>query len=372
MRVTLSSADVVHYRESVAALLSPLDSPSVDAWRSSVTESIKKLTGAYKGVFMLPLAGHALVLSDSEDMAVSVKAYVEHYHRHDRGLQVRRKTLGLEVFSLEMLYDRSRLPGMTIYNEWMLPYEMYDPVGMGFEVDGGFGLASVHLYHQRSMTDGFGELGMTLMRLTLPAFKAGVLTLLRLERHRADLARMLDTLRLGIRLTNVAGRVMHQNPALNEMLAGDPASETLEAAIQRVSRDAASHAAPSRGTTHHGIGAQLVVQIETERARYRVRGCLAGEVLFDRSISVMVMVDKVPRELAQATHSQEWLGLTAREGKVASLIVRSASTAEMAASLGISCHTVRRHTEQIFRKLGVHSRAAVKASLWGTPGESLP
>ncbi len=48
--------------------------------------------------------------------------------------------------------------------------------------------------------------------------------------------------------------------------------------------------------------------------------------------------------------------LTGRELEVASLLADGARTKSVAAALSISVHTARHHTEQVFRKLGVHSR----------------
>lgn len=52
-------------------------------------------------------------------------------------------------------------------------------------------------------------------------------------------------------------------------------------------------------------------------------------------------------------------GLTIREQQVAQLIAESHGTKAIAAALGISCHTTRRHTERVFAKLGVCTRTAV-------------
>ena len=49
--------------------------------------------------------------------------------------------------------------------------------------------------------------------------------------------------------------------------------------------------------------------------------------------------------------------LTRRELEVASLVADGAPAKNVAAALSITVHTARRHTEQVFRKLGVHSRA---------------
>ena len=364
MALTLSSADLARYRDSIAQLLSPLDAPSVDSWRTRSIESVKKLSGADKGVFMLPLVGHDLTLSDSEEMDTGARAYVEYYHQFDPILQVRRKELGLEVFSCDLLCDPAQLPRMAIHGEWLLPYRLFHPLGMGFEVDGGFGLASLHLYHRTPTARYFGDTGLSLLQLTLPAFKAGVLTVLRLQRHRAELARTIDAMGSGICLANIAGELVHQNPALGRMLADDPEREKLRAAIQLVARDAGSHAPARIAHAHPASKPQVLLQVPTARARYRIRGCLAGAALFHGSVAVMVMVDRVPAGLPSASSLQERHGLTPREVQVAALLAQSTTTAAVATALGISRHTVRRHTEQILGKLGVHARAAVRAKLW--------
>lgn len=57
--------------------------------------------------------------------------------------------------------------------------------------------------------------------------------------------------------------------------------------------------------------------------------------------------------------------LTSREADVARFLARGERNARIAALLGISPHTARRHTESVMLKLGVHSRAAVGAALRG-------
>lgn len=48
--------------------------------------------------------------------------------------------------------------------------------------------------------------------------------------------------------------------------------------------------------------------------------------------------------------------LTARQQQVADCLAQGMRNAQIAESLGISLHTVRRHMEQIFRRLGVNNR----------------
>ncbi len=54
-------------------------------------------------------------------------------------------------------------------------------------------------------------------------------------------------------------------------------------------------------------------------------------------------------------------GLTARELEVLRLVASGSSNREIASALVISEHTVARHVQNIFRKLGVPSRTAANA-----------
>jgi DNA-binding response OmpR family regulator len=62
---------------------------------------------------------------------------------------------------------------------------------------------------------------------------------------------------------------------------------------------------------------------------------------------------------------RERYGLTARQTEVARLLGEGCSNAEIASRLEMSYFTARNHTEQVLGKLGVPSRAAVGALLFG-------
>jgi len=57
--------------------------------------------------------------------------------------------------------------------------------------------------------------------------------------------------------------------------------------------------------------------------------------------------------------------LTQRELEVAALVVEGARSKGVAEALDISVHTVRRHTEMVFRKFGVHSRVELARAVLG-------
>jgi DNA-binding NarL/FixJ family response regulator len=65
--------------------------------------------------------------------------------------------------------------------------------------------------------------------------------------------------------------------------------------------------------------------------------------------------------LGRRTVPDESYGLTARELQVLRLVAAGKSNRQIASELFITDHTVRRHLQNIFRKLGVSSRAAATA-----------
>jgi DNA-binding NarL/FixJ family response regulator len=62
-----------------------------------------------------------------------------------------------------------------------------------------------------------------------------------------------------------------------------------------------------------------------------------------------------------ASGSDRPAGLTAREAEVLRLIAAGKSNRDIATKLVISEHTVARHVQNVFAKLGVSSRAAATA-----------
>ena len=71
---------------------------------------------------------------------------------------------------------------------------------------------------------------------------------------------------------------------------------------------------------------------------------------------------------ARAIDLGEWpgahLGLTRREAELLALLGQGRNPATIASDLGVSSETVRTHTRNIYRKLGVGDRAAAVAVAW--------
>jgi two-component system, NarL family, nitrate/nitrite response regulator NarL len=81
---------------------------------------------------------------------------------------------------------------------------------------------------------------------------------------------------------------------------------------------------------------------------------------------VMVLItSERPTAVMAADEMQRRYRLTPRQTHVARLLAEGRSNKEIAAELGASEHTVRHHTEQVLRKLDLHTRAQVALKLRG-------
>lgn len=166
----------------------------------------------------------------------------------------------------------------------------------------------------------------------------------------------------GVAVTNMRGRVLHENAAFARLLTADPDGPPLRTLLDDIVRTlgAAARQRPD---------GPLVAARErrTERAAYRVQGAwLGGNGDSAAEPAVLVTLTIEPSCVTECDPESRF-GLTRREGEVARLLARGLTNAELAGALDISKSTASRHTERVFAKLGVHSRAAVADALQRVP-----
>jgi DNA-binding CsgD family transcriptional regulator len=94
-------------------------------------------------------------------------------------------------------------------------------------------------------------------------------------------------------------------------------------------------------------------------------GRLLGRVIEGTAPGVeqILLLEEQPSRLRSPRAAEA--GLSDREHEVGVLLVRGHANAEIAAELKVSEHTVKRHLERIYEKLGVNSRAQAIAALIG-------
>jgi len=371
MALTLSSTDLTRLEASLAALAAPLEHATVQAWGAAVLREMCPLLAADQAFFAIPREG-AEPESHGEGpwTAQARRAYLEHYRECDVGLTRRRKALGLEVYHTDMIEPWPEFGRTELFNDWCVPYRLQDSIGMGIQVDDGPLPALAHFYHDRRTGRLFGERGLKLLQLMLPAFKAGVITHVRMARHRASVATALDTLSEPLAIFDPAGRLVHANPALTALVAGDPEGTQLLVAAREAGRTLGRLAGerPRGSKTGHAAVPEartVLRELRTGQGQYRVRGSVLGYDLLTRGPSAMVAVERVVTEPLSDAALCERFRLTPREVSVARLLAEGRSNKAIASALGVSARTAEHHTEHVLLKLGTPSRATVGAMLRG-------
>jgi DNA-binding CsgD family transcriptional regulator/PAS domain-containing protein len=351
---------------ALAVLLSPLDAVNADAWRGDVSRTLSELVGADKASFQLEIPGIAAMYSESYPQA-TLDAYMEHYRAIDIG-RIRRDTLGLEVWNRQLLHGRE-LPAFyksEIHCDFLVPNGIRDAMGLTVEVPGLATPATLFFHKERTGTTQFGVRGLAYLGLLLPAFKAGVRDLVRYSHHRVSLSSHLDSLMEGIRICDLDGRVVHQNPAFTAAVSGKPIEPAAEAAISEIISELSALTRDRHGSTMALAGAQVHREIASDTSMYEVRGSFLGRELLGAEVRAAISLQRVsPRAVLSDEALQGQYGLTEREVEVTRLLARGLTSKEIALTCGMSPHTARRHTEKIFSKLGVRNRSQIGPKLRG-------
>ena len=158
------------------------------------------------------------------------------------------------------------------------------------------------------------------------------------------------------------------------LLGFDPSGQTLRVANEIVSKvpSAAVILLTSKpdeeefmAAVRAGVSGYLAQNLDPKRLPHVVRGALRGEPAVPRRFVSRLLDELKTRERRRSVvlAGKGRIALTAREWEVAEMLLRSASTSEIATELGVAPVTVRRHVGSVERKLGVSTRAEVVALL---------
>src|SRR4029079_6686550 len=101
--------------------------------------------------------------------------------------------------------------------------------------------------------------------------------------------------------------------------------------------------------------------VHTDSAHYRITATLLEDDAFNGSLRAIALVDRVEGKAVDARDLAARFSFTGREIETAQLLRSGLSTRQIAADLGISVNTTRRHIERILLKLDVHNRTAAAA-----------
>jgi DNA-binding NarL/FixJ family response regulator len=118
-----------------------------------------------------------------------------------------------------------------------------------------------------------------------------------------------------------------------------------------------------------GASGYLTQSLDPARLPFVVQGALRGEPAVPRRFVSRLLEELRTRERRRSVEvaGKGRVSLTAREWEVVELLLRAATTSEIAEELGVAPVTVRRHLGSVERKLGVTTRAQVVELLTAQP-----
>jgi len=293
---------------------------------------------------------------DPEGVA-AFEAYQADFQQGDAGFWATARRL--ETFHVSDVYDLPSWRKSRAYLEWASPNGYRDGIGLAFAFDDA-PPAAIVLY--RGQPDSFTPREVGLLRLVLPAFKAGVESAQHLASRRRDLTAWLDALPIGLVLFGPDGVTRHVNAACTLAMASDPEAERVRQAVWQTAHSLARFGSTATKSRPRPVVPSARSVIATRAGRYIVQGSYVAEGLIGPGVTICVMVECVSARGLDPTRLRRQ-GLTAREIQVARLLDAGARAADIAATLGLSVRTVEHHAAHIYAKLGVHTRAALAAAL---------
>jgi hypothetical protein len=358
MDLALKASEVDAIARAMKVLLSPLEWPDEEQWLLVAVDAVKEALGVDAG-FVTKTSSAGSIVYSRDYQPPTLESYLERTDFLEQTLSFSRRQIAQRV------YTRETLLGKTIdvyyrsdyYADLIVPNRAISMTGMSARLSPAPDESLVNMQFNRSRSDRpFGPREQGILQLLLPSFEQGATIAHRTERFRAELLGFVNNIDVAMAFIDRNGRLMHLTPALEAILQQNPSSATLFDAIKSVAR---ALLLPSRELLclkPRSTCQSMTVGPE----RLRLRGTRIGEpILGSRSEVACVIVEPLQPSLPTEEEICLRFDLTRREACVALLIARRMSSSEIAAALSISPHTVRRHTERVLMKLGVHSRRKV-------------
>jgi DNA-binding NarL/FixJ family response regulator len=363
------ATDLRRLGQAVEVLSRPLEFPSIDAWRLESLERTRALFGG--DMAHLSLKGFGV---SQERVAIGYapgvfEEYVSQWVGNDPTYELMAR-LSLTSYTRRQRHAiagplwYARYQRSAVYNEFYRRYQLLD--GAGIYLQGNGRTAHLHLEPFGEGSSHFGSLGEELLRVLEPAFRSAI------AMASADGLRdgwLVDALLASeshpIAVFTTGARLLHASAGWHRLL------ERLRSACGFEALDAVHRIVRRRGQC--GAAAVLPPDVGApvdERIRLPTGGELrisATAVQRDAVSSASVVIvrlhsrgsgDAPPVDSFDRSAIRQSFDLTERQLDVAILIARGLKAREIATALGVRYSTATRHTEAVFRALGVRTRAA--------------
>ena len=182
--------------------------------------------------------------------------------------------------------------------------------------------------------------------------------------------RALDAVDQALGFYDVPGTLIHSNRLLRDQLAaprtGVQLARELAVFVEHAFALVRLRGLESEEHVVEDLTIEEVPLAADHTGNVRLRASFIGFDLFTVGPTLLVAVQTARPDPLSDHSLRTRFGLTRQESRIARLIALGRRNADIARELSISPHTVRRHTESVFVKLRVTSRAEVHGRLlWG-------
>ena len=314
MDLHLSPNEEVALQEVQDVLLSVLSHADIDAWMREATLRLKVYLGADKGFILLDPGGSSRLFTEGLTPA-EVLTYPREVVGLDKRFGLWQRQLALRVWSRETL-NRPHMEAYLkspYYNEYIVPVRAYDAMGITLRTSSG-SIATAMFHHDVPNTTQFGERGLRLLRLVEPALRAGVSTFHMYGWLRQTLFRLIDRVAAAVVIYDNGAGELHRNPSATHLLGQEPVLELR-----------ARHLAQSLTQPYPAGGPQPVSVVCTRRGWYALTAASLRDLPNSVNAAVMVTVEGPPGARSFGPDALNSLGLTHRQGEVATLLAQGQS-----------------------------------------------
>jgi DNA-binding CsgD family transcriptional regulator len=362
MSLNLSSADIAALEHANTVLLSPFAYVDSETWRRTACRTVEACLGGDGSSFALPIAGDPMIAA-SPEIERALEAILPPPDWVVHGLTVRRRTLALSVTDWDELFEASVVRRTPFYNEVVRPQGLMAPLVMVAETGQSPMPAALSVYFtdERSARP-HAHRRKEMLRLLYPAFCGGLKAFLGLHRNCAALSALAEDAAIGVLFFDKRGCLGRENVFFQQMMACEPERDRVRAEVTRSVQSALGvttlrnfAAGPRRASS----------EVRTAAAHYRMAAIILDDGRSPDGMTIIALVDRLEGRSIGARDLAERFSLTRREIEAAALLRSGLSSRQIAAALGISVNTARRHIERVLAKLDVHTRAAAAARLSG-------
>ena len=360
MSTALARREAEQLRATLTTLLTPLNCSSPALWRKEVAQSIQRFLGVDGCVVVVDVPGEpkGIGVGQWQGLESVVNTWTEQYHMRNP-LDLRRRQLNARVWTRFGLMRREAFYQSAYYHDWCRPSGNLDSAGISSPVLRQERTEAL-VFVTSASADRFEAGGHEehLLGLLQPAFAAAISLLALAGSWRDALGSALDLAGIPIALVRADGGLIHATPALLTLVAALPNGGGLLAGAQALARDMAPLL--RRGGSRLPTPTKLVI---AQGSSYELRATLIEASHLSPGPIVLIAVSGPATAVSSAADLVVKFGFTMREAEVALRLVVGERDRGIAAALGISHNTVRRHVERVLAKLGVHTRAAVASRI---------